>query len=237
MKRVLGSVLFVLYSIIAITVTVLLLSYNEYNCSELGGYTVYIVKDDSMEPRFKQGSILLIRGSSDRNIKKGDDLIFYKVINSQEFQVVNGVLSNKTQQGRHITYTLESGENYADDYLIGKSDNTIVIEGLGVLLSILQSKWGYLFCIVVVSLLLFLQEVFDLIVEIKYGGENAAKGSKGTKNGKKGTSAKSTTSRTTTAKRTTTTRKTTQAPKAGQPAKVAKTVTTVNNAETDVKEE
>ena len=43
MKRVLGSILFVIYSIIAITVTVLLLSYNDYNCSEIGGYTVYIV--------------------------------------------------------------------------------------------------------------------------------------------------------------------------------------------------
>ena len=33
----------------------------------------------------------------------------------------------------------------------------------------LESKWGYLFCVVIVSLLLFLQEVFDLTMEIKYG--------------------------------------------------------------------
>lgn len=36
MKKVLGSIVFVIYAIIAITVTLLLLTYNEYNCSEIG---------------------------------------------------------------------------------------------------------------------------------------------------------------------------------------------------------
>ena len=75
MKKALGSILFVLYAIIAITVTVLLLSYNDYNNSELGGYTVYIVKDDSLEPEYKQGSILLIKKTNDRNVKSGDEVI------------------------------------------------------------------------------------------------------------------------------------------------------------------
>ena len=61
MKRTIGAILFVIYSIIAITVTVLLLSFNDYRCSEIGGYTIYIVKDDSLEPEYKQGSILLIK--------------------------------------------------------------------------------------------------------------------------------------------------------------------------------
>ena len=55
MKRAIGAILFVVYSIIAITVTVLLLSYNDYNISEVGGYTVYVVKDDALEPEYKQG--------------------------------------------------------------------------------------------------------------------------------------------------------------------------------------
>ena len=38
MKKFLGTVLFGIYVIIAIAITVLLLSYNDYNCSELGGY-------------------------------------------------------------------------------------------------------------------------------------------------------------------------------------------------------
>ena len=173
MKRKLGAVLFVIYSIIAIAVTVLLLSFNEYNCSEIGDYTFYIVNSDAFEPQYKEGSILIIKNTNDKHVNVGDEMFLYKVINSQEFEVVNARLLQKIQQGRHIVYSLDNGESYATDYFIGKADDTIVIEGWGTLLAILESKWGYLFCIVIVSLLLFLQEVFDLIIELKYGGDKA----------------------------------------------------------------
>lgn len=171
MKRVLGNILLIVYSIIAITVTILLLSYNEYNCSELGGYTVFIVNDDSLEPDYKQGTILLIKETTDRNVQVGDEMFLYKVLNSQEYELVNRTLVEKVQQGRHVTYVVEDEENYASDYFIGKASDTIVIEGWGYVLGLLESKWGYLFCVVVVSLLLFLQEVFELTMEIKYGGK------------------------------------------------------------------
>lgn len=175
MKKALGTILFVIYAIIAITVTVLLLSYNDYNNSQLGGYTVYIVKDDSLEPKFKQGSILLIKSTSDKNVQIGDELFMYKVINSQEYEVIDTTLKAKTQQGRHITYIFDEDESYANEYFIGKVSDTVVIQGWGYVLNLLESKWGYLFCVVVVSLLLFLQEVFELAMEIKFLGEQKKK--------------------------------------------------------------
>ena len=170
MKKVLGTILFVVYAIIAITVTVLLLSYNEYNNSQLGGYTVYIVKDDSLEPQYKQGSILLIKSTTDKNVQVGDDLFLYRVLNSQEYEVVYKTLTEKAQQGRHVVYKIGEDESYASDYFIGKGSDTIVINGWGYVLGLLESRWGYLFCVVIVSLLLFLQEVFELVMEIRYGG-------------------------------------------------------------------
>ena len=168
MKKVLGTILFVVYAIIAITVTVLLLSYNDYNNSVIGDYTVYIVKDDSLEPKYKQGSILLIKETNDRNVQVGDEIFMYKVLNSSEYEVINTTLQAKTQQGTHIIYIVDNEESYSNDYFIGKVDDTIVIEGWGYILNLLESRWGYLFCIVVVSLLLFLQEVFELVMEVKY---------------------------------------------------------------------
>ena len=125
-------------------------------------------------------------------------MFLYKVLNSQEYELVNRKLENKVQQGTHITYMvdkpvdpsnvtdLESSENlesYAIDYFVGRTSDTVVIEGWGYILSLLESKWGYLFCVVIVSLLLFLQEVFELSMEIRYGREerkreSAAKKSK-----------------------------------------------------------
>lgn len=168
MKKVLGTILFVVYAIIAIAVTVLLLSYNDYNNSEIGDYTVYIVTDDSLEPEYKQGSILLIKGTNDRNVQVGDQVFMYKVLNSSEYEVINTTVQAKTQQGTHLVYVVDNEERYASEYFIGKTNDTIVIEGWGYVLNLLESRWGYLFCIVVVSLLLFLQEVFELVMEIKY---------------------------------------------------------------------
>ena len=197
MKRAFGTVLFVVYSIIAITVTVLLLSFNEYNCSEIGDYTVYIVNDDALEPEYKQGSILLIKNTNDKHVQAGDELFLYKVINSQEYEMVVRTLESKSQQGRHLLYAVSEGESFAADYFVGKAEDTIVIEGWGIVLSILESKWGYLFCIVIISLLLFLQEVFELIIEIKYGSSANTT--------KKSTTKKASSSATTTKKRTTAT--------------------------------
>ena len=67
MKRIISAILFVIYSIIAITVTVLLLSFNDYNCSEIGGYTVYTVNDDSLEPEYDEGYVTLVNAKKDEN--------------------------------------------------------------------------------------------------------------------------------------------------------------------------
>ena len=172
MKKALGTILFVIYAIIAITVTVLLLSYNDYNNSQLGGYTVYIVKDDSLEPKFKQGSILLIKSTSDKNVQIGDELFMYKVINSQEYEVIDTTLKAKTQQGRHITYIFDEDESYANEYFIGKVSDTVVIQGWGYVLNLLESKWGFLILIVFPSLLAFLYELWEFIANIKAAKED-----------------------------------------------------------------
>ena len=232
MKKVLGGILLVVYSIIAITVTVLLLSYNDYNCSEIGGYTVYIVNDDSLEPEYKQGSVLLVKHTSDKNVQSGDTMFLYKVINSQEYEFVERTLDKKIQQGNHIIYAVDNEENYDDSYFVGKTSDTVVIEGWGYILSLLESKWGYLFCVVIVSLLLFLQEVFELAMEIKYGREvkKARQESTATKRAEKGEIEASEESQPTK----TVTRKTTSKPRANntKTASGAKKSNTAKNTST-----
>lgn len=235
MKRAIGTILFVIYAIVAITVTVLLLSYNEYNCSEIGGYTVYIVNDDSLEPEYKEGSILLIKGTNDKHVQIGDEIFLYKVINSQEYEFVNEKLVEKTQQGRHIVYEVENGETYDSSYFVGKAEDTMVINGWGKILEFLESRWGYLFCVVVVSLLLFLQEVFDLIIELKYGGTKGTKAANVSNARKSGKKPASTIAKSTTSKPATVTKSTTS--KVAVASKAVENVTEEKITQTEVKEE
>lgn len=243
MKRTIGAILFVIYSIIAITVTVLLLSFNDYRCSEIGGYTIYIAKDDSLEPEYKQGSILLIKSTSDKHVNVGDQLFFYKVNNSTEYEFVSRTLEDKTQQGRHVIYGVDQDESYDTAYFVGKADDTIVIEGpWGTILSILESKWGYLFCIVIVSLLLFLQEVFDLVIEIRYGGTKGTKAANvanarkaAAKGGAKANTSASGAKKAASVAKTSETAKNTKT--ATTVAKTVEKVAKVNNTQTGVEEE
>lgn len=179
MKNVLENLFIVVYAVIAISVTILLLSYNEYNCSEIGGKTFYIIDDRSLEPTYQKGDLLIIQKATDREVFVDDEVFLYKVLSSSEFEVVNGKITDKIQQGSHISYTVEDQGNFDSSYLIGKENDTIVIHGLGTVLGFLESQWGYLFCIVIVSLLLFLQEAFELFMELRYGNtENDEKKAK-----------------------------------------------------------
>lgn len=171
MKSALQTFGLIIYAIVAITVTVLLLSYNDYNCSEIGGRTFFVVKDRVFEPDYQKGDLLIIEQATDREIFKGDNIFLYKVLSSQEYELVRGKLLDKVQRGAHISYSIEEFGDFDSSYLIGKEDNTVVVRGLGSILSFLQSQWGYLFCIVIPTLLLFLQEVFELFLELKYGGK------------------------------------------------------------------
>ena len=174
MKKVLSTILIVLYAIVAITVTVLLLSYNEYRISELGGYTFYIVSDDSLEPEYEKGSLLVIEGTTGKKLEAGDEVFLYVTNSDGEAIVMTDTVVNKAMSGDFITLELEQIGQLDSSYLIGAVNDTKVYPTLGTILGILESKWGYLFLVVIVSLLLFLQEVFELYMELKYGNDGEA---------------------------------------------------------------
>ena len=139
MKKVLGSIVFVIYVIIVISVTVLLLSYNEYMCSEINGYTFYIVKDDMLEPHYVKGDLLVIKHASDKNVNIGDKLYLYQNVTNNEYFVRYGELTGKIEQAKRSIYTIDEKYQYDSSYLIGKEDGTLVFSKLGTILSIFSS--------------------------------------------------------------------------------------------------
>ena len=60
---------------------------------------------------------------------------------------------------------------YDSSYLIGEEDGSYVFHKIGGILAVLESRWGYLFFVVIITLLLFLEELYELYMEIKYGNE------------------------------------------------------------------
>lgn len=172
LKKMCINVLIVAYAVIAIAVTILMLSYNDYHCSVIGGYTFIIMEDDELEEQgYPEGALVLVKETKARNINKGDHIFLYRQISTSQFEIkyAEVILKDESKGEYNVTYVLEGGTVIDHLDVIGSTEDIIVIENLGTILSILQSRYGYLFLIVVVSFIAFLYEIYELIMEIKYG--------------------------------------------------------------------
>ncbi len=167
-----ANLLIFAYAVIAIAVTVLLLSYNEYHCSVLGGYTFVLLTDNELEENgYPEGSLVLVKETKAKNINPGDNVFLYRQISASQFEIkyAEVILKDTTRGEYDVQYVLEGSTVVDHEDVIGKAENVKIIPHLGTILSILESRYGYLFLIVVVSFIAFLYEIYELIMEIKYG--------------------------------------------------------------------
>ena len=162
MKRTLGNLIVIIYVIIAITVTLCLLNYNDYNVTEFGNNTLILITDDSLDPDYKEGDLVIAKKGNLGKIEVGVKIFFYndKDIKLGEVKQVN------TYEGMSTTFILDGNHQVIEDDIIGSEDNVKVYNKIGKILSILESKWGFLFLIIFPSVLAFLHEVFEVIVEL-----------------------------------------------------------------------
>lgn len=170
--RFIANILIVVYAIIAITVTILLLSYNDYQMSVIGDYTFIIMEDDELEEAgYPEGALVLVKETKAKNINEGDHIFLYRNISTSQFEIKYAqVIMKDTSGGEYATqYVLDGNAIVDHEDVIGTTKHIKVIPHLGTILSILQSRYGYLFLIVVVSFIAFLYEIYELIMEIKYG--------------------------------------------------------------------
>lgn len=167
MKRVLSNVFFVVYALIAVFVTICLLSFNEQKISEFGQYSLLIIDSNQLEPDYKKGELVLVNKKDSINV--GDKIFFYNTY-SPNLEISLAKVTNK-ENAKSIepNYTLEGGATIASEYVIGPSNTTTSIPVVGSILGILESRWGFLFLIVFPSLVAFLYEIYVVVTEIRDG--------------------------------------------------------------------
>ena len=98
-------------------------------------------------------------------LKVGEELFTYKVDSKGNVSVDLGNIGNLYPEEDAVS--LENGSNYSMDFVAGTPQKKY--SDIGTFLSIVESKWGFLFIVLVPSFLIFVYEVYTLIVEIKYG--------------------------------------------------------------------
>jgi len=162
MKRTLVNLIIIIYVVVAIFTTICLLTYNDYKVSEFGDKSLIIIREDDQDIEYKKGDLVIVGKSGYKDAVVGDTIFFYE---SQGIKIAK--IQEKNDYGEAgTTFVIDGNYRVVDDEIIGTSNNVKVISKLGTVLSVLQSKWGFLFLIVFPSLLAFLHEIYELILEI-----------------------------------------------------------------------
>lgn len=170
MKKVLkifGGILVTIYILIAVVLTACLLTYNDYKISVFGDRSLIILEDNELAPKYKKGSLLIVKKNSNDDIKQGDEIFFYNTYKNKVVVNVSKVNKVKKVTDTETTYTINGKYEISSQYVIGKADTTTVINDVGSILSVLESKWGFLLVIVFPISLLFIYELYIIIREIK----------------------------------------------------------------------
>ena len=165
MGKILKNVLFIIYIVIAVLVTICLLSYNEMKTTQFGNYSLVIVDSNKWGDDYNKGDLLIVDNSEE--ILAGETAIFYSRsdrrinLNMAKVEKVEYVNENEN------TYTFEGDVKISSQYVLGSTRTTNSIPKLGTILGVLESKWGFLFLIVLPALILFLYQVMVVISQIK----------------------------------------------------------------------
>ncbi len=163
--KVIGGIIGFIYLVIIIILTILLLSYNEYKVSVINGNSLVII--DEKSDKYNDGDLIIFKKVENKDVSVGDEVYFYEVTNGLSSIEYGTVTEVKTITDTESTFTINGNHDISSESLIGKSESSTRYADAGKILSILESKYVFLIIVILPTLILFLYELYKLIIEIK----------------------------------------------------------------------
>jgi hypothetical protein len=173
-KNILMGILGTLFYAFALIMTILLLNFNKFGVTEFGDKSLIILEQEVSNKNYKKGDLIIVQKTRYDMINVGDEVFTYSVNSKGAATVEIGTVGDKYDKEKAISF--ENGASFSEDFVIGKA--TKVYNDYGTVLSVIESKWGFLFIVLVPGFIIFLYEIYALIVEIKYGDDEEKEDSK-----------------------------------------------------------
>ena len=171
MKKVfnfLKNIIIAMWVLAAIISTVCLISYNEYSVSEIGNYSLIIVDSDRLEPDFKENDLVVVKKVSENKYNVGDKAFFY-ISNPADLVFINfGEITKKVEaEYAEDSYYFGDSTVVPHSKMIGLGNGAIVYRGWGLVLSIFESRWGFMFLVIFPTIFAIVYEIYSIIEEAK----------------------------------------------------------------------
>jgi len=155
-----------------ICITACLLCKNKYGFTQIGDMTLITINKELQTylPETKKGDLLLVK-ETNLDMKVGDKIYYYSTANNEYVIKTAHIKEIVTSDGNISLYKLDDlkGSTIATNRVLGKYST--VYENIGSILDILESKIGFLLLVILPILLIFMYQVYALIIVIKYGDE------------------------------------------------------------------
>ena len=165
MKKIIGNIIFIIYAIIAVFVTICLLSYNEFKVTEFGETSLVLIDNEELQPNYNKGDLVIV--NRDTRIRENDSIFFYNTSADKVEITVANVTNVEKVSNFEYTYTLEGNMIISSEYVIGKASTSKSYAKLGSVLNVLESRYGFLFIIIFPILIIFIYEIYAAIKEFK----------------------------------------------------------------------
>lgn len=172
MKSVFNFLLGLLECVIivfAVCMVSILFFKNKFGYTEIAGNTLIIMTDENTSEltHFKSGDLVIIKDTLYNDIKEGDEVYYYDALN--DIYVVRvGVVKTKSGDNRTALYTFEGNDKVSipSDRVLGLHSKTI--SKMGKVVGFLTSTVGFLIFVILPILVLFIYQVYHLVMVLKY---------------------------------------------------------------------
>ncbi len=167
LKNIIVNFLIVIWLVIAIATTICLFSYNQFNISEIAGYTLLIIDNKEMEPTFKNGDLVLVSSEGKYDFDLGEEVFFYNESSVEGVVINQGTITGKEKvNSQETTYQIED-RTISSSYVIGAVNHSIIWRYVGFVLNVFQSRWGYMFFVILPTLFALIYEIIAIVEELK----------------------------------------------------------------------
>lgn len=161
------------YILLIIFVTICLLSYNDYKITVFGEKSLIPIIDENLEPDYTVGDLLIVEKNKLNRVQEGDTVFFYRTFAGEATINYAKLIGVERVTNTEYTFTVEGDYKFSSAYYIGNVDSTIIIPKVGYVLTVLESKWGFLFLGVFPSLVAFLYTLYSIIAEVRYNNDDS----------------------------------------------------------------
>ena len=175
MKRVLHviwNIIEVIIIIYVIALTTVLLAKNKFGFTQLGDYVFTSIESNDVNNIIdtKQGDLLIVKNTSDINI---GDVIYYYAVFDDKYIICSDVVKAAKKDDFSALYTIDDKYNSTvhSEKVIGKY--TYKYHGLGNYFSFLQSRVGFLFFVLLPIMVVFIYQIYDFAIVLKYDNEDS----------------------------------------------------------------